>query len=295
LVEDTAHANPDRVALVACDRALTYGELNAESNAAARALAEAGAGTETKVAVLADRNSWAYVMRTAALKAGAAFMPVDPDYPEERVRYILEDSCCKHVLTTKAVHGRRAELFEALGDLDLDVIEVESAVSAHDTSDLGLDVAPHDLAYVIYTSGSTGKPKGVMLENHNLVNFCHMNPKNIEVVFNTQNSSVTLAMAAFTFDVSVQEEFFAHSSGQTVVLATQEQIMDPEAMAQLVEQNNVDSFTCTPSYLSNMIEVPVFAKAMERIKAVDVGAEAFPGDLYTRLKAINPNRLVMNS
>ena len=295
LVQDTAHAHPDRKAVVACDRTLTYGELNAESNAAARALVEAGATAETKVAVLADRNSWAYVMRTASLKAGAAFMPVDPEYPEERVRYILEDSGCHLVLTTAAIHQRRADLFEALCDLDLNVIEVESAVAEHDSEDLNLDVAPHDLAYVIYTSGSTGKPKGVMLENHNLANFCDVNPKNIEAVFNTQYSDTTIAVAAFTFDVSVQEEFMSHANGQTVVLATQEQIMDPDAMAQLITVNHVDSFTCTPSYLSNMIEVPVFAAAMKQIRAVDVGAEAFPGDLYTRLKAINLNMHVMNS
>ena len=253
LVEDSAHEHPDRMAVVACDRSLTYGELNAESNAVARALVEAGMGADDKVAVLADRDSWGYVMRTAPLKAGAAFMPVDPEYPEERVRYILEDSGCKLLLTTKAIHERRADLFAALSDLELNVIEVESAVAAHDTVDLGLDVDPHDLAYVIYTSGSTGKPKGVMLENHNLVNFCHINPKNIEAIFNVRDCAVTIALAAFTFDVSVMEQFLPLANGQTVVLATMEQIMDPDAMAHLIEQHQVDSFTCTPSYLSNLI------------------------------------------
>ncbi|MBR3226726.1 MAG: amino acid adenylation domain-containing protein [Atopobiaceae bacterium] len=295
LLQDTAYEHPDRVAVVACDRTLTYAELNAEANAVARALVKAGASADAKVAVLADRDGWAYTMRMAPLKAGAAFMPVDPEYPEERVRYILEDSGCKLVLTTQAIHERRADLFDALADLDLSVIEVESAVAANDTSDLNLDVAPHDLAYVIYTSGSTGKPKGVMLENHNLVNFCHVNPKNIEAVFFTEGFHACLALAAFTFDVSVMEQFLPLANGMTVVLATQEQIMDPDAMARLIERNNVETFTCTPSYLSNMIEVPVFAKAMEQIDAVDVGAEAFPGDLYTRLKAINPNMRIMNS
>ena len=158
LIENPAHAHPDRKAVVACDRTLTYGELNAEANAVARALVEAGAGAESKVAVLADRDGWAYVMRTAPLKAGAAFMPIDPEYPEERVRYILEDSGCKLALTTRSVHERRADLFGALADLELTVIEVEEAASSYDTSDLNLEVAPHDLAYVIYTSGSTGKP-----------------------------------------------------------------------------------------------------------------------------------------
>ena len=235
LIEDSAHEHPDRAAVIACDRTLTYAELNAEANAVARALVEAGAGAETKVAVLADRDGWAYTMRTAPLKAGAAFMPVDPEYPAERVRYILEDSGCRLVLTTKAVRERRSDLFCALADLDLNVIEVESAASSHDTSDLGLEVAPHDLAYVIYTSGSTGKPKGVMLENHNLTNFCHMNPKNLEVVLLTEGTTCCPALAALTFDVSVLEQFVPLAHGMTVVLPTMDEVLNPNAMAKIIE------------------------------------------------------------
>ncbi len=295
LVEDAAHVYPERVAVVASDRTLTYSELNAEANACARALREVGATAETKVAVLAERDGWAYVMRTAPLKAGAAFMPIDPDYPEERVRYILEDSGCRIVLTTSSVAERRADLLRALSDLELTVVEVEQAVATHDVADLGLDVAPHDLAYVIYTSGSTGRPKGVMLENHNLVNFCDVNPKNTEAVIFTEDRNVCLALAALTFDVSVMEQFLPLSCGMTVVLATMDEIMDPDALAKLIEANHVDTFTCTPSYLSNMIEVPVFARAMEQVRVVAVGAEAFPADLYTRLLAINPAMRIMNS
>ena len=130
--------------------------------------------------------------------------------------------------------------------------------------DLDVEVAPDDLAYVIYTSGSTGRPKGVMIENHNLVNFVDDDDVNIEVQVFTRRASVSLAMAALTFDVSVEEEFIPLSNGMTVVMATADDIMDPVAMAALIRDNHVDVLTCTPSYLSNMIEVPVFAKAMER-------------------------------
>ncbi|MDO4796888.1 MAG: amino acid adenylation domain-containing protein [Coriobacteriales bacterium] len=295
LLQDSAQAHPDRVALIACDRTLTYGELNAQANAIGHALAELGAAPETKVAVLAERDSWAYVMRDGALKAGAAFMPIDPGYPEERVRYILENSGCALVLTTQAVLEARAELFEQLADLDLTVVEATSAVAEHDTSNLNVTVDPHNLAYVIYTSGSTGKPKGVMIENHNLVNLAHDDKYNLETQVLVRYGHVTLALAALTFDVSVVEEFAPLANGQTVVLATQDQIMDAAAMAELMVANDVTAFTCTPSYLSNMIEVPVFAQAMKQIRAVDVGAEAFPADLYTKLRAISPTMAIMNS
>ncbi|MDO4539395.1 MAG: condensation domain-containing protein, partial [Coriobacteriales bacterium] len=117
LLQDQAEAHPDRVALVACDRTLTYGELNAEANAVGHALAAAGAGPDSMVAVMAERNSWAYVMRQGALKAGGAFLPIDPEYPEERVRYILEDSGAKLLVTTQAVLDQRSELFSNLEDL----------------------------------------------------------------------------------------------------------------------------------------------------------------------------------
>ncbi len=295
LLQDSAHAHPERMALVARDRSLTYGQLNAEANAVGRALVEHGAAPETMVAVMADRDSWAYVMREGALKAGAAFMPIDPEYPEERVRYILEDSGARMVLTTSAVLSRRAELFSALSDLDLDVVEAREAVFSHDVDDLDVEVAPESLAYVIYTSGSTGRPKGVMIENRNLVNLVYDSDRNMEVMSYTRHGSVSLAMAALTFDVSVEEEFIPLSNGMTVVMATADDIMDPEAMAQLIRDNHVDVLTCTPSYLSNMIEIDTFAAVVGELSSVVVGAEAFPADLFDRLRALNAHLHVTNS
>jgi non-ribosomal peptide synthetase component F len=190
---------------VACDRTLTYGELNGLANAVGHALVAAGARPDSMVAVLADRNSWAYVMRQAALKAGAAFLPIDPEYPEERVRYILEDSGCRLVLTTQAILERRADLFANIAELQVTVVEASRAAELQSQSNLNVEVDPHDLAYVIYTSGSTGRPKGVMIENHCLVNFVDDNDRNYETCGYTRRGHVSLAIAAFTFDVSVPE------------------------------------------------------------------------------------------
>ncbi|MBO7673820.1 MAG: AMP-binding protein, partial [Atopobiaceae bacterium] len=159
-----------------------------------------------------------------------------------------------------------------------------------------LDVAvdPHDLAYVIYTSGSTGRPKGVMIENHNLVNFVDDDDKNHEILGYTRRGHVSLAIAALTFDFAIMEEFVPLANGLTVVLATGEQIMDPVAMGALMRDNGVDVMSCTPSYLSNMLAVPDFAAAVAQLKSVDMGAEAFPPDLYARLTTVNPDLYIMN-
>ena len=128
------------------------------------------------------------------------------------------------------------------------------------------------LAYVIYTSGSTGTPKGVMLTNKNLVYYADDNPKNHETLAYTEHGSVSIAMAAFTFDVSLTEEFIPFAHGLTNVLATKEQIMNAVAMRDLMLITHVDCIDGTPSYYLNMMEFEEFHPAIRRQKMLDAGA-----------------------
>ena len=196
LLQDTAEKYPERVAMVATDRSLTYKELNGEANALGHYLQNLGAKPDTIIAVLAERNSYAYVMRQGALKSGGAFMPIDPEYPEDRIGYILEDSKAKLLVTTGEVLEKRKELFDKLAASGITVINVYDAVKEGDRSDINVSVSPESLAYVIYTSGSTGKPKGVMLMNKNIVNFVDDNEKNHETIGYTRRGHVSLAIAA---------------------------------------------------------------------------------------------------
>ncbi|MBR4344503.1 MAG: amino acid adenylation domain-containing protein, partial [Lachnospiraceae bacterium] len=344
LLQDSAKKNPGKTALIAVDRSLTYKELNEEANAVGHALVEAGLKPDTMVAVLADRDSYAYVMREGVLKSGGAFMPIDPEYPEERIRFILEDSGAKLLVTTGKVIERRKEFLDKLKTEGYTIIDAEYAVgnkildgTTHDSvphastshasatdasaadasiplapapaegssitgyvapcakTDLNIEVPYDALAYVIYTSGSTGKPKGVMLTNKNLVNFSDINDKNTEAITFTKWGGVSIAMAALTFDVSVLEEFVPLSAGMTVVLATQEQILDAAKMSELIVKNHVEVITCTPSYIMNMIEIESFVPAAKELKCIDVGSEAFPATLYDKLKAINPDVYIVNA
>jgi non-ribosomal peptide synthetase component F len=142
LLQDSAAKNPDKTALIAIDRTLTYRELNEEANAVGHVLRRFGAGPETIVAVLADRDSYAYVMREGVLRSGGAFMPVDPEYPEERIRYILDDSKSKLLITTGNVIERRNELIEALQAEGIVIINVQDAVSRKDTGELDVNGTP---------------------------------------------------------------------------------------------------------------------------------------------------------
>ena len=294
LLQDSAERLPEKTALIAVDRTLTYRELNEEANAVGHALRKAGAGPETIVAVLAERNSMAYVMRQDVLKSGAAFLPIDPDYPDERISFILEDSGAKLLIAARSVLHKREALFDSLAARGVAVIEAEDTVSRHERENLNL-VVPYDaLAYVIYTSGSTGKPKGVMLTNRNLVNFVDDNEKNREVQGYTKRGSVSLAIAALTFDFAIMEEFVPLANGMTVVLATQEQIMNPALLRELMLRNQVDVMSCTPGYLSNLAAIDSFLPAIRGLKSVDFGAEAFPSALFGKLRTLNPELYIMN-
>jgi amino acid adenylation domain-containing protein len=294
-LQDSAKEYPDRIALVAIDRTLTYKELNEEANALGHVLRDNGADIESRIAVLADRNSYGYVMREGALKSGGAFMPIDPDYPTERIMYILDDSKCRLLVTTKEIMDRRKDLMTTLKEAKITVIDVTKTVNEGSRDDLNIDVPGNSLAYIIYTSGSTGKPKGVMIENRNLANFADDNIKNKEARVFTKYGSVTLAMAAFTFDVSVLEEFVPLGHGQTVVLATMDQIMDAQQMRELILKNNVEAMTCTPTYILNLTEIESFAPAIKNLKCIDIGSEAFPPVLYDKLIAINPELCIYNT
>ncbi|MBR1635504.1 MAG: amino acid adenylation domain-containing protein [Lachnospiraceae bacterium] len=294
LLQDAAAKDPQRSALIAADRTLTYSELNEEANCVGYTLREAGVLVESIVAVLADRNSYAYVMRQGVLKSGAAFCPIDPEYPEDRISFILKDSGTKTVITQKRIAERRAELFHHIRSDGVKVLFVEDCIASSHREDLNISVPCDALAYVIYTSGSTGTPKGVMLTNKNLVNFVDDDEKNHEIRGYTQFAHVSLAVAALTFDFSIMEEFVPLANGLTVVLATHEEIMDPGRISELMIKNHVDVMSCTPGYIMNMLDMDVFRKAAAGLKSIDLGAEAFPAALFSKLTEIVPDIHIMN-
>lgn len=298
LLQDSAEKKPDLKALVATDRTLTYRELNGEANALGHVLTQKGAGPESIIAVLAERDSYAYVMRQGVLKSGGAFLPIDPEYPEDRIRFILEDSGAKILVTKRAVLEGRSEMFDSISESGIEIVCVEDAVKEGDKGNLNVDVPYEALAYVIYTSGSTGKPKGVMLTNKNLVNFVDDDEKNHEILGYTRRGHVSLAIAALTFDFSIMEEFVPIANGMTVVLATHDEIMNPVMLGKLMTDNGVDVMSCTPSYLMNMLDMgeftDVFTDAVKALRSVDMGAEAFPPALFEKLKEINPDICIMN-
>lgn len=291
---------PGKPAVTAAGKTLTFGELDALSNQLAFALLERGVAPETLVGALFEREIWAYVAEIGILKAGGAFVPFIPDYPDERIDFCMKDGRVPLLLTTEALAGKRP----GLAGEGRRVLTLEALLGVGALDDIRPDAAPADqpdvaigpgnLAYCIYTSGTTGRPKGVMIEHGNIANYVHRNEKSPEIMHYAAPGRVCLALASFAFDVSVVEAFVPLCNGNPVVIATEAQIHTPALLAKLIVENGVNGITCTPTYLLNLLDIPDTREAIRRLTFFDIGAEAFPAPLYDRLRELRGDSVILN-
>ena len=295
-VSEQIHAHalcaPDQTAVICAGRSLSYGELDQLSNRVANLLIKKGVGRDTLVGVLLDRTELAYVAEQGVLKAHGAFLPFTVSYPDERILFSMEDASAVLLLTSRKLREERPSLSE--GGFEVLAVEDILETQTDDAYPPAEGIAPGDLAYCIYTSGSTGRPKGVMIEQGNLANYVHRNEKSVEIMHYARPGRIALAMAAFSFDVSIVEQFVPLCNGNTVCLATTEEIRDPFLLAKTIIDNRVNGITCTPTFLSNIAGIPACAEALRQIDFYDVGSEAFPKNLYPRLRAMREDSVILN-
>ncbi|MBD2812049.1 amino acid adenylation domain-containing protein [Xenorhabdus sp. Vera] len=215
LFEQQAESRPDAIALVYQDTQLTYSELNQYANQLAHSLIASGIQPDDRIALCVDRSLDMIIGMFGILKAGAGYVPLDPEYPAERLAYQLSDSTPKLLLTQQHL---QANLPVAdvpvwlLDDKNHQDTLAQQPIHNPDASQLGL--LPHHLAYVIYTSGSTGLPKGVMLEHRNVISFIHAQ----HLISQPQPEDRILQFATMAFDTSVSDIFPTLAAGATLVL-----------------------------------------------------------------------------
>ncbi|WP_328871177.1 amino acid adenylation domain-containing protein [Streptomyces sp. NBC_00287] len=239
-VEDTLHGlvarqAPDAVALVAGERRVTYGELEASANRLAHLLRGRGAGRGERVAVLLPRGPELITALLGVLKSGAAYLPLDPSAPTPRLAALLADAGPILLLTSAELRARHP-------GLDAEVHLVEETDASLPSDPLPQDVVrPEDPAYCIYTSGSTGRPKGVVVPHRGPVNL-------IRAHLAAHPPLRTLQWTSPSFDVSVQEIFTTLASGAELVLIDDELRYDPAAVAEAVRRHEVQRMfmPCTP-------------------------------------------------
>ena len=291
LFEEQVRKHPDRIAVVGGGISMTYEELNDAANRIANALRYYNVRPNDTIMILLPRNIMYYAVNLGILKAGAAFVTASTEYPDERIRFMYQDAGCRFLITTHWITFDRLDFFINLGKRPL---FLEDVVTSPWPENPQVRIDESDLAYCIYTSGSTGKPKGAMIGQGNLCNYVDHNPKNRETVAIGEHGSVLLANAALTFDVSVREELVGLTSGMTVAMASNAQIMNPLLLRDFMLENNVDAMCATPSYIRTLLSIPKLKDALARIRVFAIGAEQFPKGLYERIREINPDALVLN-
>jgi len=239
LFERQADAQPQQIGVVCGENSLTYDQLDRAANRLARRLQALGVGPGTLVGMLLPRSANVYIALLAILKSGAAYVPIDPDYPPERVSDILVDSQACALVTVSEMPQRHAAFAGHVVRLDADA---NSLTGENDARLPVADRAAHwrSLCYVIYTSGSTGRPKGVEIEHRSA---CHL-VRAEGRLFQVKPEDRVFQGFSIAFDASVEEVWLAFFAGATLVVGTAEMIRSGPALAGMLRQR---ASRCSPA------------------------------------------------
>ena len=253
---------------------VSYEELNRKANFLAELLREKGmeAG-KSRVAILCRRSSQMIIAVLAAVKAGVTYLPLDPDYPAERLRYILKDSgtACVIQYGTEKIWEEDSDIQSIL----LDDLKWENRDNLPD--DFSSDVT----MYMIYTSGSTGLPKGVSITQKNVRNF--ILGMNESIPFEQKHRM--LSVTTIGFDIFVLESVMAMADGMEITVADEDVINDMDALCTLILEKDIDILQTTPSRIRAMMISPLFQQAMSKLKFLLLGGEPFPKDFLEKFCA----------
>ena len=246
LFEERVGRSPDAVAAVFENQQLTYRQLNSRANQLARYLQQLGAAPEVLIGLCVERSLDAIVGILGIIKAGAAYLPLDPTYPQERLNFMLEDAGVSILITQQHLaknltQPENSGVFTVVClDSDIEIIARQSPAN------LTANIIPQNLAYVIYTSGSTGKPKGVLIEHRGLYNLALAQ---IEA-FNLNSNHRVLQFASLSFDASIFEIVMALGTGATLYCAQKQSLLAGQTLIQFLQDNTITHATFPPSLLA---------------------------------------------
>nr|WP_286159280.1 non-ribosomal peptide synthase/polyketide synthase [Janthinobacterium sp. HH01] len=285
LFERRARETPQATALLFGDGALSYAELNQRANQLAHHLIKLDVRPEAKIGIAVERSFEMVVGLLAILKAGAAYVPLDPEYPADRLTYMQEDSGIALLLTQSAVK-QGLTVIQGLRVLDLDTLELGDEPS-HDPQ---IPLHGEHLAYVIYTSGSTGRPKGAAIRHRALASCMTW----MQQTYALTPADTVLHKAPFSFDVSAWEIFWPLTAGVRLVVANPGDQRDPERITELIRRHQITTLNFVPAMLQAFLAHEGI-EAQTRLRYVICGGEAMPaatqGEALRRLEGVSLQNL----
>src|SRR5215469_7716683 len=277
LFERQVERTPEAVACVAGGESLTYWELNRRANQLAHFLKKRGARPGQRVGLFIERSLAMMVGLLGIQKSGAAYVPLDPSYPAERLRLTLDDAQAPVLVTQQSLVSSLPEHQAQVVCLDSDWEKIAS----ESTSNPASGATGEDLVYVIFTSGSTGRPKGVEVPHRAVVNLLSFMGKELDM----GAEDVFPALASFAFDMSIPELYLALVTGGRVVVGELHLAANGEALAEVLRATGATIVHATPTTWNLLLGAGFTGQGLKRV----IGAEALPRELSTRLLAADPS------
>jgi len=274
LFEQQAALRPDAPALLFKDQALTFSEINSRANQLARHLLSYGVEPEARVGVMLPRTPDALVALLAIFKAGGCYLPLDPEYPPERLAFMLEDAAVSLLITEESLRVHLPEQATPVITLAGEQVAQQSIENIEN------EVRPEQLAYIIYTSGSTGRPKGVPVEHHQLLHTL----QSAQEVLKLTESDCLPSIASFSFDISLLELLCAPLAGGRCLLVSTHGALEATVTTRVLQEATV--LHAVPGLMRRFVNVARETTTGRQLRLVLVGGEAVAPELLAEMLAV---------
>ncbi|WP_348705598.1 amino acid adenylation domain-containing protein [Tenacibaculum sp. 190524A02b] len=288
LFSEQVQKSPEAIAAVFKGEELTYKQLDERSNQLGHYLVAEGVKPDDLVGICLDRGLDMLIGVMAILKSGAAYVPIKPDFPKERITYLLEDTGCSLLVTNISTKTILTSIPDTVNTIVLDDAILSSG---YPITTVDVSIKANDLAYVIYTSGSTGLPKGAMIEHAGLLNHLLIMVDELNM---TSDSTVAFT-APFTFDISVWQMLSGLLCGGRIAIYSEDEILNLEGFQSSLSENQISHLQLVPSYVTSLLESGTISQGLSNLSYFLVTGEAATKSLLDKWFTLYPSVPVVNA